>query len=480
MEYSVINFRNLESFSLRLDAEYYRPKFLDNEEQIKNERWDYLSNISKSIKSFGAYSLCNQVEYKDEGIPFLRCKDIKNGLIDFSDVLFIDEDANQLLWKSEVKSGTVLFTMSGTVGNSAIATENIEYPINSNQDIAKIITNEILNPYYLSIFLQSKYGEIQISRLPIGSVQQHIFLWQLERLVIPWFSNEFQSSIETVFNQSLIIKKNAEIFYYQAQTLLLLELDLLNWKPQHHLTFVKNYSDALQSERFDAEYYQPKYDEIVDVLVNKYQAKPIGDYDIFDITTGQYSNEYVKSNEGAFYIRGTDLTNGSVDIDNLLYLPVINQIEDKKAKEGDVVVTRVGTIGLSARIPKECEGGTISDNLIRIRISDKEKIDTYYLAVYLNSIIGKELMIRNGRGSVQQRLNQETLKEIVFPILPFNKQLSISEKIIESNNLRKQSKHLLECAKKAVEMAIEEDEETAMKWLESQIDSSTSLMTNFN
>ncbi len=49
--------------------------------------------------------------------------------------------------------------------------------------------------------------------------------------------------------------------------------------------------------------------------------------------------------------------------------------------------------------------------------------------------------------------------------------LSIAEKVIKSFNLRKQSKHLLECAKKAVEMAIEKDEETAMQWLESQIDS---------
>ncbi len=49
--------------------------------------------------------------------------------------------------------------------------------------------------------------------------------------------------------------------------------------------------------------------------------------------------------------------------------------------------------------------------------------------------------------------------------------LSIAETVIKSFNLRKQSRHLLECAKKAVEMAIEKDEETAMQWLESQKDS---------
>ncbi|PKL52264.1 MAG: hypothetical protein CVV37_02110 [Nitrospira bacterium HGW-Nitrospira-1] len=185
MQYSIVNWKDHEPTSLRLDAEYYRPIFLQTERQIKSKEWDYLENLSESIKSFGAYSLCNQFEYIEKGIPFLRCKDIKSGRIDFSDVLYISHDANKLLCKSEVKPKTVLFTMSGTVGNSAIATEEIKYPINSNQDIAKIVTNRQLNPYYFSVFLQSSYGEKQVSRLPVGSVQQHVFLWQLEKLIVP-------------------------------------------------------------------------------------------------------------------------------------------------------------------------------------------------------------------------------------------------------------------------------------------------------
>ncbi len=52
-----------------------------------------------------------------------------------------------------------------------------------------------------------------------------------------------------------------------------------------------------------------------------------------------------------------------------------------------------------------------------------------------------------------------------------DKQEQIQQNITKSFNLRKQSRHLLECAKKAVEMAIEKDEETAMRWLYSQLDS---------
>jgi len=150
MQHSIVQASEIEQLSLRFDAEYYRPIFLETDKQLKRCNWDYLGNLSESIRSFGAYSLCNQVEYKENGIPFLRCKDIKDGTIDFSDVLYIDSDANNLLWKSEVKPGMVLFTMSGTVGNSAIANEDDSYPINSNQDIAKITTNKKLNPYYFS------------------------------------------------------------------------------------------------------------------------------------------------------------------------------------------------------------------------------------------------------------------------------------------------------------------------------------------
>ena len=51
--------------------------------------------------------------------------------------------------------------------------------------------------------------------------------------------------------------------------------------------------------------------------------------------------------------------------------------------------------------------------------------------------------------------------------------LKFSEKVIESFDLRKKSKHLLECAKRAVEIAIEQDEQKAIDWLEDKLDQMT-------
>jgi len=52
-----------------------------------------------------------------------------------------------------------------------------------------------------------------------------------------------------------------------------------------------------------------------------------------------------------------------------------------------------------------------------------------------------------------------------IPIIDYKKQQGIANLIEESFVLKKQSEHLLEVAKKAVEIAIEENEEIALTYI---------------
>ena len=179
----------------RLDSFFYLKRFLCAENTIKKVQTDYLYNLCDSILSFGAYSLNNYVNYKSEGIPFIRGINMKNGILDFSDVIYIDEYAHKLLWKSEVKPESILLSMSGTIGDVAIAMPYYQYPMNSNQDIAKLRVNAKINVYYLYIFLLSNYGQDYLIREARGSVQQHVFLSQMEKFVIPILPQSFQLQI---------------------------------------------------------------------------------------------------------------------------------------------------------------------------------------------------------------------------------------------------------------------------------------------
>ena len=467
MQYSIVKLSEIESISSRLDAEYYSSIFLKTEKQLKCGSWDYLENLVESIKSFGSYSLCNQIEYTEIGIPFLRAKDIKAGLIDFSDVLYISDEKNELLWKSEIKPETVLLTMSGTIGNSSIATKEINYPINSSQDIAKIITNQRLNPYYLSIFLQSIYGKRQMSRIPIGSVQQYIFLWQLEKLLIPVFGNEIQSSIENAFKLMLSTNKKANNVYNQAQTLLLSELGLADWQPKHRRTFVKNYSDTQRAERIDAEYFQPKYEEIVYAIKN-YAGRweTLGNLVTIKKCVEVGSKEYLT--EGIPFVRVSNLSPFEITKEKYISEALYADLVKHQPEQGEILFSKDATPGIAHYLRQQPPKMIPSGGILRLK-SKTDKIANEYLTLVLNSLLTKEQVNRDVGGSVILHWRSDQVQGTVIPILPIKKQTQIQQKVAESFNLRNQSKHLLECAKRAVEIAIEQGEQTAIDWLEKGI-----------
>jgi restriction endonuclease S subunit len=108
-----------------------------------------------------------------------------------------------------------------------------------------------------------------------------------------------------------------------------------------------------------------------------------------------------------------------------------------------------------------------SGGILRLKIKNKQ-INEDYLTLMLNSVIVKEQINRDVGGSVILHWRPDQVKETFIPILSDGKQKEIQDKITEAFKLRKQSKHLLECAKRAVEMAIEQDEAAAIEWLKEQ------------
>jgi len=104
VSYSIIQKSQLEG-ALRLDAEFYQPEYLDIERKLNSIKTQTIDDISDSVVNFGAYSLCNYIQWENEGIPYLNVQDIKDGYIDFSDTKFINEKVNEILKKSQVKEG---------------------------------------------------------------------------------------------------------------------------------------------------------------------------------------------------------------------------------------------------------------------------------------------------------------------------------------------------------------------------------------
>ena len=79
----------------------------------------------------------------------------------------------------------------------------------------------------------------------------------------------------------------------------------------------------------------------------------------------------------------------------------------------------------------------------------------------------QNILKKSCSGTILTAINKTEFQNIPVPIIEEKIQLIIKEKVSESFMLKKQSEQLLETAKLAVEMAIEQDEEEAIKYIES-------------
>ncbi|MDD7913786.1 hypothetical protein [Polaribacter ponticola] len=84
----------------------------------------------------------------------------------------------------------------------------------------------------------------------------------------------------------------------------------------------------------------------------------------------------------------------------------------------------------------------------------------------INSLVGEYQLNRIGTGGVQTNISSNDIQKIFIPKITNVIQRKIAKMIEESFDLKKQSEHLLEVAKKAVEIAIEQNEEKALKYIE--------------
>lgn len=454
------NVRKLSSLSLhpdyRWDSEYltFEPK--------KNKYLKYvpIGNVLVSTQ----YGISIEMNEDDIGTKIYRMNEIKNMLCD-RETLKYAKLSREEIKLYELKDRDILFNRTNSqvfVGRTGIFRKFSDENIVFASYLVRITPDpEIVTPEYLTAFLNTKYGILDIkSRARISINQSNVNAEELKRIEIPLLCNKLQERITLCFDKAFHLIQASEVKYRQAQTILLSELGLISWQPKHQLAFVKNHSDAQQSGRIDGEYFQPKYEEIEEAIKN-------------------YPNGYTfikdefRQNKSTFKVKKTKLYRyveiGSVNVST--GETTVNEVlgEDLPAnakrvlKKGDVIISKVRTYRGAITIVEE--DGYIGSGAFCV-LREKGRINKETLLAFLHS---KPLLIwslKPNTGTSYPVIVDADILNLSIPILPREKQAQIQQKVIESFDLRRQSKHLLECVKRAVEMAIEQDEQTAIDWLE--------------
>ena len=460
--FSVTKLSELEGVK-RLDAEYYRPEYLEVKQKLYQTRFVYFKSLVKEI----IHPKEIRREYEDEkrDYLFLLAQNVRPLMLDLSEKKYISEEKAKLMPKNLLGKGDILFVRSGNVGDLTIYTGEPDKVIASADLLVGKTTFKY--PSYVAIFFNTFWGQKILLRGIYSGLQPHIAPTYIKQIPIPILSIDLMTKIENLFLQAQNLIKESYSLYSQAENLLLEELGLKDFKPRYEKTYTAKLSDAFYTHRIDAEYFQPAYEDILKVIAQKYSLFELRK--VFDFRRGVFisTNFYTERKTNRPYIRIKELSGGlGIDESKVIFInekypdDEINQLH-----ENDLVMAIIGdTIGKTNRIPKELAGGFCSNNTGRLRIKPewKEKILPEYAEILFQSIIIQSQIKKKKTQTGQPKISDSEIRSTKIPLLPLPTQQKIASLVQQSHEARKKAKELLEIAKKAVEIAIEEGEKKAL------------------
>jgi restriction endonuclease S subunit len=439
--WSEVSFAELER-RLRLEAEFYQPSYLAAYEEIRD----------CGLPIMPLHSLCNRVtdgshitpDYQAEGIRFLMVRDVREEAIEFGNSKFITEELDKKLKHCKPCGGDVLLTKVGSIGIAAVVPDDApEFNIFVSLAVIKGIHG--VDASYLSTFLNSRFGRVQAFRQAKGITQPDLHLEDIREFLIPLPSEAFQDLIKSLLIQVKQKRAQSIALYAEAENLLLTELGLDTLDLSLELTYERNFSEVAAAERFDAQYFAPRYQRAMKIMARSDQtigsvaplAKrffcPIADEPFNYIEIGSLAGSGHAESE---VVMGIDAPSRAQWI----------------VEASDVITSTVRPIRrLSALIEPEQHGFVCSSGFA---VLEPRNIPPELLTVYLRLPIVSEVLDLHTTATMYPAIATEVLLNIPISQPSESATIEIVNKVQQSRQAREQAKQLLEDAKRRVEQMI--------------------------
>jgi len=456
--FSIIKLSELEG-AKRMDAEYYKPEYLEVKQKLYQTRFVYFKSLVKEI----IHPKEIRREYEDEkrDYLFLLAQNVRPLMLDLSEKKYISEEKAKLMPKNLLEKGDILFVRSGNVGDLTIYTGEPDKVIASADLLVGKTTFKY--PSYVAIFFNTFWGQKILLRGIYSGLQPHIAPTYIKQIPIPILSIDLMTKIENLFLQAQNLIKESYSLYSQAENLLLEELGLKDFKPRYEKTYTAKLSDAFTAHRIDAEYFQPAYEEVIEKIRNY----PNGFSKLLKhVENIKPDFDPKKYPDNIFlYVELADI-DSSIGI-----VHSVNKIKGEEApsrarrilKKGDVIVSSVeGSLEKVALIDEEHDGCLASTGFFQFRPLD---ILPEVLLVLSKTIVLQSQLKKKCSGTILTAVPKESLRDIIIPLIPLLTQQKIASLVQQSHEARKKAKELLEIAKRAVEIAIEKNEDSALEFL---------------
>jgi type I restriction enzyme S subunit len=155
---------------------------------------------------------------------------------------------------------------------------------------------------------------------------------------------------------------------------------------------------------------------------------------------------YTHSAEGVPAVRGTDISPGRIDQENLVRISHEGHAANQRSKlrHGDVLVVRSGRAGAASRVPEWLVGGNCIDVVI---VRSGPAVDPGYLEHSINSPTAQEAITEHSTGAIQRHFGVEAMRALPLVRRPLAEQIAIAAELDQSREEHERAVKLLHASK---------------------------------
>ena len=351
-----------------------------------------------------------------EGKPYITVSNVNKDTIDVAGALLISEEDFDLLVKQgcQPKVGDVLLAKDGTVGRTAIVGENNDFVCLSSLGILSPSKN--LNSQYFKYSLDSMLMQDQMARAMAGSALRRITISKINELMFLLPSMEEQETIASYLDHKVG------------------QIDMSISQIDSQIDSLKAYRQSVISEAVTKGLYKnarmkDSGIEWIGEIPEGWSVIPMKHYFYMKGRIGWQglkADEFME--EGPYLVTGTDFKNGRVNWNTCYHITEerYQAAPEIHVHEGDVLITKDGTIGKLAYIEDKPEKVSLNSHLLILRPT-KDVIDNYFVFWSLQSSAFKDYSGLASSGSTMASLSQEKIGSYFMALPPVDEQYVIAK-----------------------------------------------------
>lgn len=455
-----------ENDSKRIDPEYFIKEAISAFRRLKTE-----PRLSSFVKEgYRVIYENTKIVEREEGIAnglplFLQSADIDTPFINEEGIACAPAEDWERYPKGKIKIGELLIEVKGKAEKIAVVPQGFPKKTLVTGTCYKMSTHKPWQRSLLIAHLTGRYGSILKGRLKTNLLVAFISRDDLYRIPVPQLSETLNAKIH-IFVEGALATRN-EILGQQrrAESVLMAALGTGDWSPPEPLKYTASASSARAAARLDAQYFMPSKEQVrksLGALPGRLLSARV------DSIRDQWLPEGTRPGT---VVRNYDVTDALVPILNSKKEP--SAAEDigsmkKVLRDGDVAMSR-----LRAYL-KEIAVVRTSDNILSVGSSEfivlRPKgggcISPETLVVFLRSEPVQTILKWCQDGSQHPRFSESDLLSIPVPDAVLQVSAKITALMLKSFAARRRAVALLDAAKRAVEIAIEQDEAAALRFLD--------------